>query len=97
MSYKIQKDIEELIKWKEKEYGSFSSTSEFFHGFLESTLNSINGYKIKIPKNIFGVCMIAIKCWRSMNNPRYKKDTYDDINGYNELNRIFDMMEKNEK
>jgi hypothetical protein len=49
-----------------------------------------------VPKNIFGVCMMAIKIWRTITNPRYKKDSYDDTAGYNELNRIFDM-ELNDK
>ena len=52
--------------------------------------------QIKVPKNIFGVCMMAIKIWRTITNPRYKKDSYDDTAGYNELNRIFDM-ELNDK
>ena len=40
--------------------------------------------------------MQAIKLWRTIKNPRYKKDTYDDVNGYNELNRLR-AMEANDK
>ena len=93
---RIAKDIEKLLERKADEYGSFTKTSYFFHGFLESLISAHNGKQIKIPKNIFGVCMMAIKIWRTITNPRYKKDSYDDTAGYNELNRIFDM-ELNDK
>tara|TARA_A100001388_G_scaffold190065_1_gene142987 strand:+ start:365 stop:685 length:321 start_codon:yes stop_codon:yes gene_type:complete len=93
---RVAKDIEKLLERKADEYGSFTKTSYFFHGFLESLISAHNGKQIKIPKNIFGVCMMAIKIWRTITNPRYKKDSYDDTAGYNELNRIFDM-ELNDK
>ena len=41
--------------------------------------------------------MIFVKLWRSITNKKYKKDTYDDINGYNELNRSLKMEENNGK
>ena len=93
---RVDKDIEKLLERKADEYGSFTKTSYFFHGFLESLISAHNGKQIKVPKNIFGVCMMAIKIWRTITNPRYKKDSYDDTAGYNELNRIFDM-ELNDK
>ena len=93
---RVARDIEKLLKRKADEYGSFTKTSYFFHGFLESLISAHNGKQIKVPKNIFGVCMMAIKIWRTITNPRYKKDSYDDTAGYNELNRIFDM-ELNDK
>ena len=93
---RVARDIENLLKRKADEYGSFTKTSYFFHGFLESLISAHNGKQIKVPKNIFGVCMMAIKIWRTITNPRYKKDSYDDTAGYNELNRIFDM-ELNDK
>jgi|TARA_Y100001937_G_scaffold13987_1_gene18696 hypothetical protein len=93
---RVAKDIEKLLERKADEYGSFTKTSYFFHGFLESLISAHNGKQIKVPKNIFGVCMMAIKIWRTITNPRYKKDSYDDTAGYNELNRIFDM-ELNDK
>ena len=93
---RVARDIEKLLKRKADEYGSFTKTSYFFHGFLESLIYAHNGKQIKVPKNIFGVCMMAIKIWRTITNPRYKKDSYDDTAGYNELNRIFDM-ELNDK
>ena len=95
MSLVNQKN-KKLLKRKADEYGSFTKTSYFFHGFLESLISAHNGKQIKVPKNIFGVCMMAIKIWRTITNPRYKKDSYDDTAGYNELNRIFDM-ELNDK
>ena len=93
---RVARDIEKLLERKADEYGSFTKTSYFFHGFLESLISAHNGKQIKVPKNIFGVCMMAIKIWRTITNPRYKKDSYDDTAGYNELNRIFDM-ELNDK
>ena len=41
--------------------------------------------------------MTLVKLWRSITNKKYKKDTYDDINGYNELNRNLKMEENNGK
>tara|TARA_Y100000401_G_C8320957_1_gene225201 strand:+ start:1412 stop:1720 length:309 start_codon:yes stop_codon:yes gene_type:complete len=96
MQHRITKDIKDLLERKAQEYGDFNSTSNYFHGFLESLISAFNGRPVKIPKNIFGVCMQAIKLWRTIKNPRYKKDTYDDVNGYNELNRLR-AMEANDK
>ena len=93
----ITKELEKLLKNKQEQYGSFSSTSHAFKGMLESILTSFNGYQVRCPNNIFGLCMILVKLWRSITNKKYKKDTYDDINGYNELNRNLKMEENNGK
>jgi len=84
------------LQRKGEEYGSFNNTSYFFHGFLESLISAHNGKQIKVPKNIFGVCMQVVKIWRTIKNPRYKKDSFDDVSGYNELNRLL-SMELNDK
>ena len=94
---RLTKELEKLLKNKEDQYGSFSATSHAFKGILESVLSAYNGYKVVCPKNIFGVCMTFVKLWRSISSKNYKKDTYDDINGYNELNRNLKMEENNGK
>ncbi len=93
----ITKELEKLLKTKQEQYGSFTSTSNAFKGMLESILTSFNGYPVRCPNNIFGICMTLVKLWRSITNKKYKKDTYDDINGYNELNRNLKMEENNGK
>ena len=93
----ISKELEKLLKEKQEQYGSFSSTSYVFKGMLENILSAFNGYQVRCPNNIFGVCMTIVKLWRSITNKKYKKDTYDDINGYNELNRNLKMDENNGK
>ena len=93
----ISKELEKLLKEKQSEYGSFHSTSYVFKNVLESILSAFNGTKVHCPNNIFGLCMIFVKLWRSVTNKKYKKDTYDDINGYNELNRSLKMEENNGK
>ena len=62
-------------------------------GILESILTAFNGYKVKVPLNIFGIFMINLKLWRTITNNNYKKDSYDDVNGYNELNRKMKIRE----
>jgi hypothetical protein len=37
--------------------------------------------------------MINLKLWRTITNKNYKKDSYDDVNGYNELNRRMKIRE----
>ena len=93
----ITKELEKLLKQKEEQYGSFDVTSYSFKGVLESILSAYNGRVVVCPPNIFGVCMIFVKLWRSITNQKYKKDTYDDISGYNELNRKLKMKENNGK
>ena len=93
----ITKELEKLLKIKQEQYGSFSSTSYAFKGMLESILSAFNGYQVRCPNNIFGIYMTLVKLWRSITNKKYKKDTYDDINGYNELNRNLKMEENNGK
>lgn len=93
----LTKELEKLLKEKHEQYGSFSNTSLAFKGMLEAILTAYNGKRVVCPSNIFGVCMTMLKVWRSITNKNYKKDTYDDINGYNELNRKLKMEEKNVK
>ena len=62
-------------------------------GILEGILAAHNGHKVRVPNNIFGCFMQFVKIWRTISNPIYKKDTYDDVNGYNELNRRLKIKE----
>jgi hypothetical protein len=90
---KLTKELEQLLNEKQSQYGSFDNTSYAMKGILESILTAFNGYKVKVPLNIFGIFMINLKLWRTITNKNYKKDSYDDVNGYNELNRKMKMRE----
>ena len=90
---KLTKELEQLLKSKQAQYGSFDNTSFAMKGILESILAAHNGHKVRVPNNIFGAFMQFVKIWRTMNNPNYKKDSYDDVNGYNELNRMLKIKE----
>ena len=90
---KLTKELEKLLKSKQAQYGSFDNTSFAMKGILESILAAHNGHKVRVPNNIFGCFMQFLKIWRSITNPMYKKDTYDDVNGYNELNRMLKIKE----
>ena len=46
----ITKELEKLLKIKQEQYGSFSSTSYAFKGMLESILSAFNGYQSSLPK-----------------------------------------------
>jgi hypothetical protein len=90
---KLTKELEQLLNEKQSQYGSFDNTSYAMKGILESILTAFNGYKVKVPLNIFGIFMINLKLWRTITNKNYKKDSYDDVNGYNELNRKMKIRE----
>lgn len=90
---KLTKELEHLLNEKQSQYGSFDNTSYAMKGILESILTAFNGYKVKVPLNIFGIFMINLKLWRTITNKNYKKDSYDDVNGYNELNRRMKVRE----
>ena len=90
---KLTKELEHLLNEKQSQYGSFDNTSYAMKGILESILTAFNGYKVKVPLNIFGIFMINLKLWRTITNKNYKKDSYDDVNGYNELNRRMKIRE----
>ena len=90
---KLTKELEQLLNDKQAQYGNFDNTSYALKGVLESFLSAYNGYKVKVPANIFGVFMINLKLWRTITNKNYKKDSFDDVNGYNELNRRMKLKE----
>jgi hypothetical protein len=90
---KLTKELEQLLNEKQSQYGSFDNTSYAMKGILESILTAFNGYKVRVPLNIFGIFMINLKLWRTITNKNYKKDSYDDVNGYNELNRKMKIRE----
>jgi len=56
-------------------------------GIMEKYLSIHNNQDVKIPLKFFGLFMILLKSWRIMQSKDYKKDSFDDINGYTELLR----------
>ena len=90
---KLTRELEKLLNDKQAQYGSFDNTSFAMKGILEGILAAHNGHKVRVPNNIFGCFMQFVKIWRTISNPIYKQDTYDDVNGYNELNRRLKIKE----
>ena len=54
---------------------------------IEKYLTIYNNKEVKVPLKFFGLFMIFLKSWRIMQSKEYKKDSFDDINGYTELLR----------
>ena len=84
---KFISEIERLLKQKQNDYGHFDHTSYVMVGIMEKYLSIHNNQDVKIPLKFFGLFMIFLKCWRVMQSENYKKDSFDDINGYTELLR----------
>lgn len=85
--HKLSKEIENLLKDKQNQYGRFDLTSHAMQGYMQSFLSAYNNIKVKVPLEMFGLIMITLKGWRTINNTKYKKDTFDDMVGYAELLR----------
>lgn len=94
---KLTKELEKLLNDKQAQYGNFDNTSFAMQGILESILAAHNGHKVRVPSNIFGCFMQFLKIWRTIVNPIYKKDTYDDLVGYSELNRRLKIKESEDE
>jgi hypothetical protein len=86
---KLTKELEQLLNEKQSQYGSFDNTSYAMKGILESILTAFNGYKVKVPLNIFGIFMINLKLWRTITNKNYKKDSYNFIKKYVKKNKYY--------
>jgi hypothetical protein len=84
---KFINSIEKLLHEKEGDYGHFDHTSFAMAGMMEKYLSVHNNKPVKVPLKFFGLFMISLKCWRIMQSKEYKKDSFDDINGYTELLR----------
>ena len=94
---KFISEIERLLKQKQNDYGEFDHTSYVMSGILEKYLSVYNNCEVKVPLKLFGLFMIFLKCWRVMQSDNYKKDSFDDINGYAELLRRLVINEQEKR
>ena len=92
---KFINDLERLLNEKQNDYGHFDNTSYVMAGILENYLSVYNNKEVKVPLKFFGIFMIFLKLWRVMQSPKYKKDTFDDLNGYADLLRWLVINENN--
>lgn len=84
---KFMNNLEKLLKEKQADYGNFDETSYVMTKMMENFLSLHNHKEVKVPYKFFGLFMIILKSWRIMQSKSYKKDSSDDIQGYNELLR----------
>ena len=84
---KFMNNLEKLLKEKQADYGNFDETSYVMTKMMENFLSLHNHKEVKVPYKFFGLFMIMLKSWRIMQSKSYKKDSSDDIQGYNELLR----------
>jgi len=94
---KFINDLERLLNEKQNDYGHFDNTSFVMAGILEKYLSVYNNKDVKVPLKFFGIFMIFLKLWRVMQSENYKKDSFDDINGYAELLRRLVINEQDNK
>ena len=94
---KFISEIERLLKQKQNDYGEFDHTSYVKSGILEKYLSVYNNVEVKVPLKLFGIFMIFLKLWRVMQSNNYKKDSFDDINGYAELLRRLVINEQEKR
>ena len=94
---KFINELERLLTQKQNDYGHFDNTSFVMAGILEKYLSVYNNKEVKVPLKFFGIFMIFLKLWRVMQSENYKKDSFDDINGYAELLRRLVINDENSK
>ena len=91
----MKKWSSKCLKKKQKEYGSFDNNSYIIANFIQSVLEIVNGYKIKVPITLIPQLMIVLKLTRTIDDDSkqdiYKEDTHKDIAGYNNL--LKDMLQ----
>lgn len=91
-----KKMTKEMLKGKQKEYGSFTNNSYIIASFIQSVLEVINKKSIKVPVTIVPQLMIVLKLTRTVDDGTksdlYKADTHNDISGYNQLLKV--MMQE---
>tara|TARA_R100000005_G_C4898327_1_gene141727 strand:- start:64 stop:387 length:324 start_codon:yes stop_codon:yes gene_type:complete len=89
-----EKMVKKLLDEKQKEYGSFDNNSYIISNYIQSELEVVNGFKIKVPTDIVPRLMIVLKLTRTIDDGSgkdlYKLDTHKDIAGYNNL--LKDML-----
>ena len=90
-----EKMVKQMLEKKQKEYGSFDNNSYIIANFIQSVLEIVNGYKIKVPITLIPQLMIILKLTRTIDDGSkqdiYKEDTHKDIAGYNNL--LKDMLQ----
>jgi len=84
---KFISELERLLNTKQNDYGHFDHTSFVMTGIMEKYLSVYNNQDVKVPLKFFGIMMIMLKSWRVMQSTEYKKDSFDDLQGYSELLR----------
>ena len=89
-----EKMVKQLLDEKQKEYGSFDNNAYIISNYIQSELEVVNGFKIKVPTDIIPRLMIVLKLTRTIDDGTgkdlYKLDTHKDIAGYNNL--LKDML-----
>jgi hypothetical protein len=89
-----EKMVKQLLDEKQKEYGSFDNNAYIISNYIQSELEVVNGFKIKVPTDIIPRLMIVLKLTRTIDDGSgkdlYKLDTHKDIAGYNNL--LKDML-----
>ena len=90
-----EKMVKQLLDEKQKEYGSFDNNAYIISNYIQSELEVVNGFKIKVPTDIIPRLMIVLKLTRTIDDGSgkdlYKLDTHKDIAGYNNL--LKDMLQ----
>ena len=94
---KFISELERLLNEKQSDYGHFDNTSFVMAGIMEKYLSVYNNKEVKVPLKFFGIFMVFLKLWRVMQSDSYKKDSFDDINGYAELLRRLVINDENSK
>jgi len=89
-----EKMVKQMLEQKQKEYGSFDNNAYIISNFIQSVLEVVNGFKVKVPITLIPQLMIVLKLTRTIDDGSgkdiYKLDTHKDIAGYNDL--LKDML-----
>ena len=89
-----EKMVKQMLEQKQKEYGSFDNNAYIIANFIQSVLEVVNGFKVKVPITLIPQLMIVLKLTRTIDDGSgkdiYKLDTHKDIAGYNDL--LKDML-----
>ncbi len=91
-----------MLEKKQKKNGDFDKNAYIIANFIQSVLEIVNGYKIKVPITLIPQLMIVLKLTRTIDDGSkqdiYKEDTHKDIAGYNDLLKTMlkNMKEKDE-
>ena len=77
-----EKMVKQMLEKKQIEYGDFDKNAYIIANFIQSTLEVINGHKIKVPITLVPQLMIILKLTRTIDDGTkkdvYKEDTHKD-------------------